>query len=130
MSLGVIAGIETGVPGRLIPLWSESVPPPATRAFTSLPETPITSRRMAPSLISTGSPIETSSASPSYEQEKRWALPRTGSAMMATSAPGSRRTLPPSILPTRIFGPCRSSSSPTGRPARSAAARTLPIARR
>ena len=106
MSLGVSAGIDTGVPGRLIPLWSEIVPPTLMRQRTSFPSTAITSSLMAPSLISTGSPIETSSGRPSYEQENRWALPSTaGSTVMVTSAPASSCAFPPSSFPTRILGP-------------------------
>src|SRR5260370_1340386 len=91
----------------------------------------ITSNRMAPSLTSTGSPSETSLGSPSYEQAKRCALPRTSDwTVITVSAPVSSLTLPPSILPTRILGPCMSSITPMGRPASSAALRTAVTAPR
>src|SRR5882724_905022 len=130
MSFGVMAGMETGVPGRLMPLRAESTPPTFTRQRTSFPSTATTSRRMEPSLISTGSPIDKSSGRPSYEQENRCAVPRmAGSTVMVVSAPDSSRTFPPSILPTRILGPCRSSRSSTGRPAFSAALLATAMAR-
>lgn len=50
------AGTDTATPGRLRPLWSETMPPSITRVRTRVPSTPVTSRQTLPSSTRTRSP--------------------------------------------------------------------------
>lgn len=64
MSFSDSAGTLTAAPGRLMPLWSEMTPPSMTMVRTRGPSISTTWRATLPSLIRTGSPLETSPGRP------------------------------------------------------------------
>ena len=65
MSFSDSAGTETATPGRLRPLWSETMPPSMTIVWTRGPSTSVTSRVTRPSSTRMRSPLVTSAARPS-----------------------------------------------------------------
>ena len=64
MSFSDRAGTDTATPGRLRPLWSETMPPSMTMVCTRLPSTAVTSRVTRPSSTRMRSPRATSAARP------------------------------------------------------------------
>ena len=124
-SFCVIAGTDTATPGRLIPLWSEMRPGISTSVMMSVSVTSRARSRMRPSSTSSGSPGCTSPGSPAYEVPTISCVPSTGRVVMVKRSPAeSVGFCPPANVPTRIFGPCRSTSTATGRAASSDALRS------
>ena len=126
-SSSVTAGRLMSAPGRLRPLWEESAPPTSTSQRTSSPATSVTRRRIVPSARKAVSPGCRAAASPGQETETRSASPADSCVVSVKGRPASSSTTPPAISPIRSFGPGRSPSSPTSRPARSAAWRASSI---
>ena len=122
------AGTLTATPGKLKPLLSDTRPPSITRVTTRGPSTATTSRVIRPSSTSTRSPGCTSPGSPKYVVETMEASPGTTWVVTVNSAPTSSSTAPDAKRPSRIFGPCRSTRTPTPRPASSAPCRTAAYA--
>ena len=118
------AGTLTATPGRLMPLWSLTVPPTTTSVRTSSPSTSVTRSRILPSSISTWSPAETSPGSPSYVVPQTSASPATSRVVMVKVAPSLSSALPSAKVSRRILGPCRSANTATPLPRESAASRT------
>ncbi len=117
------AGTARRAPGTFRPLWSDSSPPTSTRVRTRAPSTLVTSSTTRPSSTRIWSPVRTSPASPGYVVAASAELPGTSSPVRVNSPPAARTTGPDAKVPSRIFGPCRSTSTPTLRPASSPAAR-------
>ena len=124
MSLSDSAGTLTGTPGRLKPLLSETRPPSTTVVWTRGPSTFVTRSSIRPSSTRTRSPGWTSFGRPSCVVDTMVASPGTFSVVTMNSSPGSRRTGPSAKVPSRIFGPWRSTRIPTPRPVASDASRT------
>jgi hypothetical protein len=125
MSLSDSAGTDNATPGMDRPLWSLTGPPSTTWQRTSGPSTASTSSARLPSSTSSRFPGTTSEGSSAYVVDTRAGVPTTSSTVIATWSPGCQTTARPGAnRPSRIFGPCRSASTPTARPVRSAASRT------
>ena len=125
VSFSLMAGTLTATPGRLIPLLLLSVPPTSTRVTTSVSETVTAVRATRPSSMRIRSPGRTSPGSPSYVVEQRNRSPGTGREVIVNPSPRDRVTGPVANLPSRIFGPCRSTRTPTACPDSSEACRTI-----
>ena len=63
-SLGLSTGADTATPGRLMPLWSETMPPSTTSQDTSVPSDDSAMSFTRPSSISSVSPALRSLARP------------------------------------------------------------------
>src|SRR6516165_8029726 len=126
------AGAEMPPPWRLSPLRSESAPPTRTRVSMLVPATRTTSSTICPSFSSSVSPELTSFGRFLYATPTACALPLRGSSAVSRvkGAPSLSCTDPSRKHSMRIFGPARSSSTPTQRSARCAASRTCARRRR
>ena len=120
--------VEVGVAGRgqrdvraragSCPWWEATVPPTSTSQRTSSlvdleHAQPDRARRRGRSRRPRGRPP----GSPSQETGRRSASPSSSSVVRVSSVPGSSSTTSPSTSSIRSFGPGRSPSSPTSRPA-------------
>src|SRR5579863_9427853 len=121
-----IAGAEMPPPWRLSPLRSESSPPTRTRVAMAVAPTFSTSRTIWPSLRSSVSPATTSLGRFLYATPTTAPVPAFASSCVSRvkACPSVRCTRPSRKHSMRIFGPPRSSSTPTHLSARCAAART------
>ena len=124
LSFSDMAGTLTATPGRLIPLWLDTRPPSTTLVTTRGPSTAVHSRATLPSSMSSRSPGRTSPGRPSYVVPTSCTSPGTSSVVMVNVAPLTRSTGPDANVPTRIFGPWRSTRIATPRPDSSEAFRT------
>ena len=118
------AGTDTATPGRLRPLLFETGPGTSTRVTTRGPFTSTTRTSTLPSSMRIGSPGRTSPGRPLWVVETSSLVPSTSSVVMVKVSPTSRKCLPSTNRPSRIFGPWRSTSTATLRPEALAAART------
>ncbi len=124
-SLPESAGTLTATPGRLMPLMLLTAPPTSTVVVTRVPSVETTRSVTLPSSMSNGSPGFTSPGRPLYVVEQMSFVPRMSSTVMTKVSPKARSCGPSENLPSRIFGPCRSTRTATARPASSAAFRIV-----
>ncbi len=130
LSFPVSAGAESAELGKLTPASLFTRPPKTTHAVRERPCFDSTRSTTRPSSIFTIAPSPTSARSFGYVTPMRRPAPRTAPGTISTVSPRSQKTLPPSIGPTRIFGPPRSRRIPTGRPSLRSALRTSAARRR
>ena len=123
MSFSLIAGMETATPGRLMPLLFETGPGTSTTVVTSVAVTSVTRTDTLPSSISRESPGRQSPGRPLNVVETRSLEPTMSSVVMTKVSPTSSWWGPLSNVPSRIFGPWRSTRTATLRPRSSAALR-------
>ena len=129
-SLSVRGEIGSTTPGTLTPLRSLSVPPVRTSVSAkSLPQSLIL-RRNLPSSSSRSMPGLSTANTSGWGRGARFAPPGVVSRSRRKPAPVARSTSPPLISPTRSLGPCRSMSTPIGRPTSRSTARTSSRLRR
>ncbi len=125
VSFSLIAGTLTATPGRLMPLLLLTGPPTTTSVITSVSVTSVACNVSRPSSIKIRSPALTSPGRPLYVVEQRSTVPSMSSTVIVNVAPFTSVSLPDAKRPSRILGPWRSASTPTGRPTTRDASRTF-----
>ncbi len=93
-SFSVMAGRETGTPGRLMPLWSETAPGTMHSQLTSVSVTDSTFSETLPSSMRMTSPGLQSPGRPLNVVETRSWLPMMSSMVMVNLSPRLRMILP------------------------------------
>ncbi len=116
---------ETGisVSGRLTPLRFEMRPGTSTVATARVSLASFTRSFTLPSSISMAWPGRRARRISGWGRCTRVASPGLGSASSTKLSPFKSSTPVSAKVPTRSFGPCRSTRMPTGRPKRSSSAR-------
>ena len=111
--MSLMAGTPTVMPGRLIPLLLLSGPPTMTFVTTSVSVTCTAYRATRPSSMRIVSPTLTSVGRPLYVVPHSPCEPATVRVVMVNSSPWATTIGPSANLASRIFGPCRSTRTPT-----------------
>ena len=115
-SLAVSGEIGSTTPGTLTPLRSDSTPPTSTVVSAKSGPKASTRRRSLPSSSSSSVPASSAAKISGWGRLARLASPAAGSRSRRKDAPAASVTLPSAKRPTRSLGPCRSISTPIGRP--------------
>ena len=115
-SFSVSAASGTVVSGRLTPLRFDNRPPTSTRVTARLALASVVVRRTLPSSSSIVSPGASAARISGWGRWQRVASPGAGSESRTKVAPVSSMTASSTKLPTRSFGPCRSTRTPIERP--------------
>ena len=125
MSFSLMAGTLTATPGRLMPLLLLTSPPTTTRVTTSVLGH-LGRLQQQPAVVDQDRVAGLDVAGQTLVG-RRAAFDRAGdsSVVIVKLAPFSSTSLPAAKRPSRIFGPCRSASTPTARPVAAAAARDV-----
>ena len=127
-SFFVSDGTFTGIPGRLIPLFSPSKPPLTISQTTSAPAIRTTRSSISPSDSRMRDLRSRLSASVLKVVPTTAAVPSTSRGVIVSSLPASSCTGSWSFsLPVRIFGPCRSARMQIGLCNSTETARTMRI---
>ena len=114
-SFSVSDGTRTGMPGRLMPLFSPSMPPSMISHTTSLSFTSCTRSSIKPSESRMREPCSTFSASVLKVVPTNCAVPATSRGVMVSLEPAFNITGWWSFnFEVRIFGPCRSARMHSG----------------
>ena len=114
-SFSVREGTRTGMPGRLMPLFSPSMPPLTISQTTSSPRTSWTRSSMRPSESRMREPCSTFSARVLKVVPTMRAVPWTSRGVMVRRPPALSSTAWWSLsLEVRILGPCRSAMIQSG----------------
>ena len=108
------AGTFTATPGRLIPLLFETRPGISTSVVTVVSDTATALSLTLPSSIRRKSPTFTSPGRPLKVVPQMLTSPSISSVVILKVAPFSSFTGPSLNLVKRIFGPWRSTKTPTG----------------
>ena len=116
-SLSVSGEMGSTASGMLTPLWFEISPPILTRTPAKFAPHVSTSSLILPSLTRRLVPGFSAVNTSGWGSATRSELPGAGSRSRTNDAPSSSTALPSASSPIRSFGPCRSSSTPMGRPA-------------
>ena len=118
-------GTETATPGRLMPLWLETLPPTIDLGDARRCRRPtVTRSRTLPSSMRIGSPASRRPAARRTSCRTRRRRPRTSRVVIVNVAPFLSLTGPSANGPSRILGPWRSAKMPTPWPDSSLAWRT------
>ena len=115
MSFGASAASGTMVSGRLTPLRFDTLPPTSTRVVMRCALTSVATRRSLPSSISSASPGLMAAKISGCGSCTRVASPGVASVSRMKSWPLSISAAPSLNVPSRSFGPCRSTRMPIGR---------------
>src|SRR6516225_191988 len=115
MSFGASAASGTTVSGRLTPLRFDTLPPTSTRVTIRSGATAVALSRSLPSSMSSVSPSLIAANISGCGSCTRLASPDAALASSVKSCPLSILADPSLNVPTRNFGPCRSTRTPIGR---------------
>src|SRR5215510_6925197 len=115
-SLAVRHERGSGRRGRATALWSETTPPAVTRQRASRAWTCSTASWIVPSSIQIWSPGRSAAKSSGWSRDAPAEVPWTGSAVSMKGSPVMSMARPPTKLPSRTLGPCRSWTMVTGWP--------------
>ncbi len=125
-SFSVSDGTRTGIPGRLMPLCSPSMPPLITSQSTSSPGMSITRSSIRPSESRIRAPGSRFSASVGKVVAITLAVPRMSRGVMVSRCPAFNCTgIRFFSRPVRILGPCRSPRMQTSFPSSRDTLRTI-----
>ena len=102
--------------GTLTPLRFEMTPPMTVFASMKSAPTPVTRTRTLPSSIRRSSPGDTASNISECGSGIDILSPSDPESTKRTASPAATLILPSLMVPTRIFGPCKSWRMPMGRP--------------
>ena len=121
--MGASAEVGMVVSGRLTPFRSDNLPPNSTRVAIRLLSASTTVSRSLPSSSSSVWPGSMAAKISGCGSETRVASPGAGLVSSTKISPGISVTGLVAKLPTRSFGPCRSTRIPIGRPCSTSTAR-------